>query len=480
MATYHVANTGSNSSPFNSWGTAAASIGSLESWVNSGPGWDPSDVVYILNTHNVLYASIQSWEFPTTFSLPILAVDSSYNLMPTPSVTNVPQEWTGAFGGANISMSGMADFHGLWLCVGRGSASSAVYNIGTSAAIDNAINFNNSLLEIGTTSSSARINFGAQSAAISAQNFELNRTAFRFQAIQQMVALNSGQIDLNYCMTNGGVTTQQVFDLVNGQARAFGGFYSFTTGLVNVINDDPGTFIGRHLVTPSGLPFWTGAFATSPQLGGPMVRVSGSGSGANKWQDDRATGQGTAVNVSDRYLTASAGFPDNAGSTIKVSIRLTASANPDLINRRRPLFSEWIEVPIASAGTKNFSVKVAYDSASAFNNLELFSQLSFMGSEAIDATSDISSRSSGPTYNARQVASGLAYVSRNSAPIASPTSLTNTNEAWTSPPGAFANKKTATLTISGVPVDHVGMAYVRIGLAKPGAQVWICPEVEVS
>ncbi len=477
MATYHVANTGSNSSPFNSWATAAASIGSLETWVNSGPGWDPSDVVYILNTHNVLYASIQSWEFPTTFSLPILAVDSSYNLMPTPSVTNVPQEWTGAFGGANISMSGMADFHGLWLCVGRGSASSAVYNIGTSAAIDNAIQFNNSLLEIGTTSSSARINFGAQSAAISAQNFELNRTALRFGAATQMVALNSGQIDLNYCMTNGGVTPASVFDLVNGQARAFGGFYSFTAGLVNVINDDPGVFIGRHLVTPVGLPFWTGNFTTSPQLGGPRVRVSASGSGATKYQDETQTGQGTVKNVTDKYLTASSGFPDNAGSTVKVSILLSASANPDLINRRRPLLSDWIRVPIDTAGTKNFSIKVAYDSASLYNNLEVFAQLSFMGGEAIDSTSDLSTRVSGPTYNARQVASGLSYSARNSAPTASPSSLTNTSEGWT---GTFSNKKTATLTISSVPVDHVGAVYMRVGLAKPGANLWVCPEVAVS
>lgn len=476
---YHVLNTGSRTAPFNSFATAAESIGELESYVNSGPGWDASDVVYVHNTHTFLYGAIQSWEFPTTFSVPILAVDSSKALMPTPSVTNVPQEWTGAFGGANISMLGMADFHGIWFCVGRGSASSAVFNIGTSASFDNAIQFNNCLLEIGTTSTAGRMNFGAQSSAISAQNFELNRVALRFGAALQTLTLASGQIDLNYCLTNGGVTPNAVFDLVNGQARAFGGVYNYTAGLVNIANDEPGVFIGRHLVTPVGLPFTTGNFTASPQLGGPKVRVSGSGSGATKWQDEIRCGQGMVKNVSDRYLTASAGFPDNAGSTVKVSILMTAASSPDLVNRRRPLMSDWIEVPVDSTGTKNFTIKVAYDSVALFNNLEVFAQVAFMGAEAADSTSDLSTRMSGAVYTARQVASGASYVARNSAPNTAPSSLTNTNEAWTASP-AFTNKKTATLTISGVAVDHVGIVYVRVGLAKAGASLWICPEVAVS
>lgn len=330
------------------------------------------------------------------------------------------------------------------------------------------------MLEIGTTSTAARINFGAQSSAISAQNFGLNRTAFRFSAALQKVALANGQIDLNYCMTNGGVTPDSVFDLINGQARAFGGSYNYSAGLVNLDNDEPGTFVGRHLVTPAGLPFWTGAFVG---LGGPKVRFSGSGSGATKWQDETVIGQGTVKNVIDKYLTASSGFADNAGSTVKVSILMSANGSPDLISRRRPLFTDWIEVPVDTAGTKNFSIKVAYDSVANFNNLEVFAQVAFMGAEAIDATSDLSTRMSGPTYTARQVASGASYVARNSAPNTAPSALTNTNEAWT---GSFTNKKTATLTISSVAVDHVGMVYVRVGLARPGANLWVCPEVAVS
>lgn len=478
MATYWVNSAATPSAPYNSVSTAATSIGNLVAYITGvgGPGWDTSDKILVLNTHApASYGTAQTWAFPEDSIVPILAVDSSGNLMPTAGNTSKPQESTGAFGGANISITGNAFWSGIWLAVGRGSNVSGSFNIGTSATINTTQIFSNCLLELGTTSVQARITMGAQSAAIKAQNFITRNTAFRFSASAQRVLMANGRHEHLNGLLNGGTTPTSVFELVNAKAYIFGGAYSPTTSLVAAESEDPGECDVAHVYLPSGVTPFSGNFDLQTTYGGPRLRAWAYGNTAANYNAYMRNSQGVVDVVTDRYLSAAVGQLDGAGSSVYPTLRMTPVANPDQVSIYRPLVTDWIPVRIASTGSKTVSMKVAYDSTTTLGQADLWLEVQYMGNEALDASPDMAFRYSNPVSTLQQVASATSTVVRNTQ--GSNTALSTTTDSWT---GSFTNLKRHTLSAS-ITADVVGYARVRVCYGKTTpTPIYVCPDVTVS
>ena len=478
MATYWVNSAGSPAAPYNSVSTGAPNLGTLLTYINNTPGWNPGDKILVLNTHNPSpYGVLQNWAFPESFMVPVIAVDSSGNMMPTAGNTSKPQEATGSFGGANISMTGYAAFYGMWFCVGRGSASSGSFNIGTSGTVDSCFMFNNCLLEIGTTSSQARITVGVQSSAVPAMNFFMRNTAFRFAAAVQRVAMAGGRHEYLNCLLNGGTTPTSVFELINAKASIFGGAYSPSTSLVAAESEDPGECDVGNVYLPSGVEPFSGDFDLATIVGGPRLRAWCYGNTANNANTYRRTAQGVVDTVTTTYLNAAVGQADGAGSTIRPTLRMTPTFNPDAISVYHPLCTDWIPVRISSTGSKTITMKVAYNSTTTLGQQDLWLEVQYMGNEALDASPDMALRYSGATSTLLQVASGTSTIVRNVQ--GANTALTTTSDSWTISP---TNLKRHTLTAS-ITADVVGYARARVctsrTLATP-APIYVCPDVTVS
>lgn len=479
MATYWVNSGATPAAPYNSVGAGAASIGALVSYITGvgGPGWNAGDKILVLNTHNPSnYGTAQTWQFPDDFIVPILAVDSSGNLMPTAGNTSKPQEATGAFSGAHISITGNAFWSGIWLCVGRGSNVSGSFNIGTSATINTTQIFSNCLLEIGTTSVQARITMGAQLSAIKAQNFICRNTAFRFAASAQRVAMNNGRHEYMNCLLNGGTTPTSVYEIINAKANIFGGSYSPTTSLVAAEVEDSGECDVSNVYLPSGVAPFSGDFDLQTTYGGPRLRAWSYGPAQNVYNMFLRNTQGTIDVVSTTFLDAAVGQLDYDGSTVKPTLRMTPVANPDQVSVYRPLCTDWIPVRISSTGSKTVSMKIAYNSTTTLGQNDIWLEVQYMGNEAVDTSPDMSFRYSNPVSTLLQVASGTSTVTRN-VQSSTNTALTTTSDSWTISP---TNLKRHTLSAS-ITADNVGYARVRVCYAKTTpTPVYVCPDVAVS
>lgn len=190
------------------------------------------------------------------------------------------------------------------------------------------------------------------------------------------------------------------------------------------------------------------SFAIGTMNSGSIVEVHSCASGDSvidyKYADYYGE-IGTSISI---YLTSGGSQMKEASGTLT---SYSLEMNPSTVaSKVFPLYSPWVSKFIGSTGSKTFSLKVAYDSATALTDSECWLEVEYY-------------KSAGDPLSSVEVSAPIAEsISRDI--LTAGTNLTDTSAAWTGT-GGWTNKKTATLSKT-VTVNQQGYVRCRVAVAK--------------
>lgn len=423
MATYYVDSNAAGTADGSSWANAYGDI------VTALTGKVGGDVLLVSHLHNKNYAALTTYTFPTTGVISVLCVNTGTGALAKTAIEN-----SGAF---NFNMQGNAQIYGL--DIRCGSASAGIISIGNVAA--SALNIDSCSFTLSTYSiAGVRINTSSSKSSI-----KISNSLFVFGHTGQNISYRVyGVTELFNCQCTGTAVNTMLFpSSCYGVFKASSCDFSNATNLIDISNSSNLSYtVLSNCKIPSSV--FTG---THPGVGYSTTEIHACSSSDTVVSYRFKDGTGQIDHSTSYYLTSGGSqVKDQNGSIVSYSLQTVPSSN---VSSAFPLYSPWVSKAIPATGSKTISMKIAYDSATALKDTEVWIEVEYYG----DASSPLSTvEASAP------VVSGT----KSRDILAAGTDLTDTSEGWT---GTFTNKKTATLSKT-VTIAQQGYVRCRVAIAK--------------
>jgi hypothetical protein len=434
-ATIHVCDTGTNTSPYETWAKAATAFNTAVA------AWSTSDEIWVCNTHSETQATTLTIDSSNdSYANPIPIYSMTTGDVYTPA-TVAQIEVTGAT--TDISWRIWGQVHGIY------------FKTGDDFLIEST--------DTGWWAKDTTIELTANDSGLKTQG---NRASFYMQ---------HGKVDFSHA-SGGSIwchAKQCVFDDVEfaGGARAAGLFYcaSSVPSFVRLTGGDLTAMSGEIILDASGasgsdcqMELWgvdvpasytdvDGAFNGGNQLFF-LSGTDSSGAGEGKsWQQLLKTVAGTVDISASVYLDTGLTFSEDSTAA---SIHLTPIAATDEWPLCTWLFGvQWI----SSTGSKTFTVQLIEDYPSDLNKSDVWLELFYMAT-ANDARFTLDSSRNIQGSTALTAGDGLA--------------------AWTGEPASSSSWELAT-TVTVNEVGYVG-GRVCVGTFSSGDSVYVDGEMSVS
>lgn len=420
------------------------------------------DVIKVASTHDYTYPAAGSTcnlGFSPTSGIPVTVI--SCNTSTGLYQFGARETMTSA---RNYSINGLTTVYGLTVRVGGATASNASVNFLQSNTADENVRLVNCLFYLNNTGTGS--SFAINSGDITARQLCLfDGCTFQFGSTSQgIVAAGANAVtEFRNCTTTGSSPTN-VFRA--SSARGCGTVYFHSCDFSNA------SALVSGSSNPTKITSWIGVNSKVPSTilttlsgllpGTFIVDLQQCGTADNAYGYYYFNGIGEVVSDVGVYLTTGASQLKNFdGSSVSYSFKADPST---LVNAGFPLCTPWVSKFVGSTGSKTISLKIAYDAATALTDMECWIEVEYLG----DATTPMST-----------VAISAPVISGTNGydPTATPTSLTNTSEAWTGTSG-WTNKKTATLSKT-VTINQQGYVRARVAVAKD-VTVYVDGKIAVS
>lgn len=469
MANYCVYSGGNGTS-----GTVAGSVPTSGEWTNAYQSISAcltaiteaaGDVIFVAHDHSYTSYGANTTLAPAA-TISIISIDRAN----TTTATHLAGALEGTNGSFLLDIAPSAAdcyVYGLTIRPGTGASQGGAGTAINNGAATNACNvaLDNCDLWVNSTSVTPQIIFG-QTDIASRRLTVLKNCRFRFGNASQSVRINGGRCEIYNSSINGSGTQPTVAIRESGNrgpARLLANScdFSYATNLTEVAADDePFDFKFINCKLPSTI--FTG---THPGIGAGYFELHGCGTATDdhNYQYSYLDGSGQIDHNTSIYLTTGgASFTDTGGTAVNVSLLVASSANA---SKPFPLKTPWFNVAVGSTGSKTFSVKLAYDNATALKDIDCWLELEYMADTANPMTTNV-------------ITAPVVSGTNSLDVLAAGSNLTNTSEGWTGTSG-WTNKKTATLSKT-VTVNQIGFARARVCLAKASTTIYVDPQVTVA
>lgn len=206
MADIYVRSTGSNTSPYSTWATAATTFSTAVTQAAAG------DNIFIDSTHTESYGGNTTWVLPTSASSPVkvMSVNGSGDPEPPTALLAGAQVGGRTAANANFIWYGNARFHGITFEGGGGTGSNNDLVMGSNAAAST-MTFENCIFRLVSTDNEVVIRIGSGSASGNeASTYTMIDCTADFGHIAQIIQLGYGRqhlVNLAIDATSSVITT---------------------------------------------------------------------------------------------------------------------------------------------------------------------------------------------------------------------------------------------------------------------------------
>ena len=439
MAIRYVNDGGSNTDPYDTLAKAATTM--AVAIIGASTNAVAGDDFYVGMDHAEAPGSTITYTFPGTASAPNRVISINTTTENYDKADNVQIDTSG--GVFDLIINGQVKFYGISLKVGDD-----LIMVGG----DDAIEFYDSLLEL--SSVNAVFDLGNASGR--------NRIKLKITDVNFSGGGSGGKIRndrTGMFEWNGGTLSwsgTQPTALFDDQNRtvfisvAGVDLSSITSALVDV--SSPADILAEfhHNVINSGVSLTVGTISNV----GTKVLMSGCDdtTGNDLYRLEYVDFYGSIVHDDAIFVTTD-GASDG---TTPISWKMVTTGNAKEFSE--PLISPPIPIWISSTGSKTFTIKGIWDSASDIQTDEAWLEIEFLDAAA--------------NTNSTFADDGLANI------LATPADQTNNTETWTGT-GGFTNENKIDLAVTAT-VNRVGPALARIHLAKPSTTFYADPKIIVS
>ena len=380
--------------------------------------------------------SSQTYTFPGTAAAPnrVISIDTTTEAYNKADNVQVDLETN------DLTMNGFVKFYGFSIDIGDDTVF-----VGNPSEVL----FDDCLIEFGGSGSLHQI--GSDRNIIRHKNTEINfsggGTNTGFSLLSTVFEMRDGKISWS------GTQPIALFNAMNKRnVISFAGvdLSDITSALIDVSDAANITAEFHHCVINSSVSLTTGVINDA----GTRILMSGCDdtTGNKLYRLEYVDYYGSIVH-DDAIFVTTGGASDG---TTPISWKMVTTANAKEFSE--PLISPPIPIWIDSTGSKTFTVKGIWDSASDIQNDEAWLEVEFL-----EASADTDSAFAND---------GLANI------LATPADQTNNTETWTGT-GGFTNENKIDLAVT-VTVNRVGPAICRIHLAKPSTTFYADPKVIVT
>ena len=445
MADRYVKNTGSNTSPYDTWKKAATTIATAVTGSAAG------DNIYVSSTHSATGLASQALTVPGTASNPLKVVSVSDSAAPPTAVAAGGSESLTA--SANWFIGPFAYVEGLTFTAGTGTTSTGSITLASGSGAQ-ANEFKDCNFTLNNTGSSSRIslqvgNFShASSVAAKDCVFTLGNQAAQGISIGGRVLISGGSVSgpANYT-TNGLFQTQS----------AGRNTYAEIENL-----DLSGVGAGTHLVGSSTasmitkimncrLPAsWTGTLFTGTRFSGQRVSMyncDNADTNYRLWIEDYAGA------IRDEMTIVRTGGASDGATPISWRMVSNADAN----NLTVPLRSDPVVVWNTTTGSAvTVTVELVTDGVT-LTNADAWLEVDYLGTSGVPL--------------------GVSVSSKVASVLTTPANYSSSSASWTTTGISSPIKQKMSVTFTP---QEVGFLSASVRLGRASTTVYVCPKVEVS
>jgi hypothetical protein len=389
---YYCDSAGSNTAPYDTWAKAATSLAVL-----SGIPWTFDDTVYVAPSHNHTATAAITLTCPTTPGLKIICTADNTTTPPT-TLTTTQGDAVENVGAANAAyeIRGHAYFYGISF-VGGTNANAACDIILGSGAVSTGLVFEKCRFVLSAASGGAIFQVGNTASATSDDSLiRLIDCAVKFAAANTNGINNAwGRCIIENLNIEAGVDVTNLFGPVANTAGTVLVENSDLTGdtytnLVNVAIGSTHHYTFRDCKIPN-ISGSTVANGTNPGPGGPTVKMHNCDHTDSHFRVSDHCYEGKVEYNLQNYRTAGAVHQDGTPFSLQMTQTTT---NPKLWS---PLETPEIWIYNSQTGSSlTVDIQFMRDSATDFNNDELFMRLKYLtgtsvplGSVASDRVADV-------------------------------------------------------------------------------------------
>ena len=439
MATRFVDNGASaTEDPYDTWDKAAVTfaIAITGASTNLAAG----DDIHMAADHTETPSS-PVYAFPGTAAAPNRVISVTQGTTTYNKADNIQVDTSGT---TDMTMSGHVKFYGTSFRI----ADDFILNSNAAEQIE----FDDALIELDGTSALFNMNTTGGQKRIRLKNTDVNfsggGTGSAFRIDNTIMEWRGGDL------LHGGTQPTVLwggFDEKSFLSVAGVNLSSITSALVDI--SDAGYNIQAEF---HHCPLGAGVALTNGSIAEVISRVLMSGcddtSGNALFRFEYVDFYGSIVHDKDIFVTTG-GASDGV---TPISWKMVTTGNAKEFSE--PLISPPIVVWVDSTGSKTFTVKLIWDSASDIQDDEAWLEVEFL-----EAAADPGSAFADD---------GLANI------LATPADQANNTETWTGTSG-FTNENKIDLAVTAT-VNRVGPALCRVHLAKPSTTVYVDPKVTVT
>lgn len=444
MADRYVKNTGSNTSPYDTWAKAAATLATAVTGSAAG------DNIYVSSTHSATGLASQTLTFPGTASNPLKVVSVSDSAAPPTAVAAGGSETVTT--SANWIVGPFGYVEGVAFVAGIGAASTSSITLASGS--------------------------GSQSSEYKSCTFTLNNTGsgsrIFFQAANHSAASRVAAKDCTFTLGNQAAQGISIGGRVLISGGSVSGSANYTTGLLQTQASGRNTYAeienldlssvgaGTHLVGSSTasmitkvmncrLPTsWTGTLFTGTRFSGQRVSMyncDNADTNYRLWIEDYAGA------IRDETTIVRTGGASDGVTPISWRMVSNADAN----NLTVPLRSDPIVVWNTATGSAvTVTVELVTDGVT-LTNADAWLEVDYLGTSGVPLGAGVSSK----------VASLLT----------TPTNYASSTVAWTTT--GLASPVRQKMSVTFTPRE-VGFLSAAVRLGRASTTVYVCPKVEVS
>lgn len=445
MADRYVKNTGSNTSPYDTWAKAATTMAAAVTGSAAG------DNIYVSSTHSATGLASQTLTFPGTASNPLKVVSVSDSAAPPTAVAAGGSEALTA--SANWVVGPFGYVEGLTFSAGTGTSSTGSITLASGTGAQSS-EFKGCTFTLNNTGSASRIlfqssNFSAASRVAAKDcTFTLANQAAQGISIGGRVLISGGSVSGPASYTTGGLFQTQA---------------SGRNTYAEIENFDlSGVGAGTHLVGSSTasmitkimncrLPTsWTGTLFTGTRFSGQRVSMyncDNADTNYRLWIEDYAGA------IRDETTIVRTGGASDGVTPISWRMVSNADAN----NLTVPLRSDPIVVWNTTTGSAvTVTVELVTDGVT-LTNADAWLEVDYLGTSGVPLGASVSSK----------VASLLT----------TPANYASSTVAWTTT--GLASPVRQKMSVTFTPLE-VGFLSAAVRLGRASTTVYVCPKAEVS
>lgn len=445
MADRYVKNTGSNTSPYDTWEKAATTLATAVTGAAAG------DNIYVSSTHSATGLASQTLTFPGTASNPLKVVSVSDSAAPPTAVAAGGSE---AFASAAVLSIGPFGYvEGLSFTAGTGTTSTGSITLSSGSGAQSS-EFKDCTFALNNTGSGSRIflqanNFSAAS-RVAAKNctFTLSNHAAQAISIGGRVQISGGSVTGPISYTTSGLFQTQSAGR-NTYAEIDGVDFSGVGSGTRLVGSSTASMITKimNCRLPAG---WTGTLFTGTRFSGQRVSMyncDNADTNYRLWIEDYAG------SIRDETTVVRTGGASDGATPLSWRMTTNADAN----NLTTPLRSDPIMVWNEATGSPvTVTVEMVTDGVT-LTNADAWLEVDYLGTSGVPLGASASSK--------------VATI------LTTPANYASSSAGWTTTGLSSPVKQKMSVTFTA---REVGFLSAAVRLGKASTTVYVCPKVEVS